>query len=241
LLPYLKPLKTFLLMIKSFFTLSFAFALIFNSFSNNPSLSKGDSIQIKAIPHSLKWETKPKEFKVLNSNSISITAGKETDLFTTTDGNYSVGNVPKLLFTPDPDFIFAAKVKPEASKTYDGGAILVYTDSENWAKILLEKNGNGTMGIWTTVSSNKIGDDNCNAIFNAKEVYLKVAKSDKLFSFYYSLDGKAWTLIRIFPYQKTDNLKIGLAPQSPKGESCKVEFSDITYSAKKYKDLFAGE
>jgi len=189
------------------------------------------TVPIKAIPYPYTLLEAPIDFKVLSDHAISMTAGKETDLHNPADGSYLRHNAPKLLFTPDLNFDFSARIKPSFENQFDGGAILLYSDEENWAKVLLEYIGNKPI-LGISVIKDKITDD---AYFvpNGKEVYLRVTKKGKVFNFLTSPDGKQWTVIREFVYHKPQNLKIGFYAQSPIGNSCQVEFSDITYSGTK--------
>lgn len=210
-----------------------------NSFAQN-SPKSAEVMHLSSIPFPLVWDQQPESFE-LSSTGIIIDSGKKTDLYTSPDGAKSTNNIPKLLFKPDSNFIFTTKVKPSFQKAYDGGAIMVYNDAENWAKLLFEQNVDGSLGIWTTVSTFKTGDDNFNGFIQGKEVYLKIAKSDKNFCFYYSLDGEKWVVLRAFPIRKSEDISIGFAAQSPLGTNCRVEFSDITYRAKKFSDFYSGE
>lgn len=203
-------------------------------------LLQGQDIKIPAVPHPFVWET-PAKRHVVKDNTITIVAGKETDLYTSVDGSYYVNTVPKLLFKPDSNFIFSAKLKVGFANIYDGGAILVYSDAENWAKLLFEKNEDGTLGVGASLVQNKRGDDSYNAVIKGDEVYLKVAKAGAVFCFYYSLDGKTWKLARTFPYQKFTNMRIGFYAQSPKGTECNVVFSNITYKGVGFTNFFTGE
>ena len=186
---------------------------------------------IKAIPYPYTLLENPKEFKVIADNAIVLTAGKETDLHNPANGSYYRHNAPKFLFTPDPNFVFSARVEPSFENQYDGGAILLYSDSENWAKVLLEYMDNKPM-LGISVIKDKITDD-AYFIPLGKDVFLRVTKVGKVFNFLTSPDGKEWTVIREFVYHKPEKLKIGFYAQSPIGNSCQVEFSDITYSGTK--------
>jgi uncharacterized protein len=197
-------------------------------------------IQIDGIPFSLIWETMPLDFKV-NKNSISIKAGKETDFYSFIDGSYYVTNAPKILFKPDSNFIFSAKVRPAFKSIYDGGALFIYADAENWAKVLFEMHSDKSVGLGVSVVDNKHGDDSYHGHIKGDEVYVKVARSGKIFNFYQSADGKTWALTRTFPFDKTSDLRIGFYAQSPKGESCTVDFSEITYKGVKFENFLTGE
>src|SRR5687768_972418 len=183
---------------------------------------------VKAIPYPYTLLENPKEFKVLSDNVIVMTAGKETDLHNPANGSYFRHNAPKFLFTPDANFVFSARVKPSFENQYDGGAILLYSDSENWAKVLLQYIDNKPI-LGISVVKDKITDD-AYFIPQGKDVFLRVTKAGKVFNFLTSPDGITWRVIREFVYHKPDHLKIGFYSQSPIGSSCRVEFLDISYN-----------
>ena len=212
-------------------TLLFLFVLYVPCLMVSGQESVKSSTPVKAIPYPYTLLENPKEFKVLSDNAIVMTAGKETDLHNPANGSYFRHNAPKFLFTPDANFVFSARVKPSFENQYDGGAILLYSDSENWAKVLLQYIDNKPI-LGISVVKDKITDD---AYFNpqGKDVFLRITKAGKVFNFLTSPDGKEWTLIREFVYHKPEQLKIGFYSQSPVGNSCQVEFSDITYSGNK--------
>ena len=193
--------------------------------------STQSSKPLKAIPYPYMLLENPKEFKVLSDNAIIMTAGKETDLHNPANGSYFRHNAPKFLFTPDVNFVFSARVKPSFENQYDGGAILLYSDSENWAKVLLQYIDNKPI-LGISVVRDKITDD-AYFIPQGKNVFLRVTKAGKVFNFLTSPDGKTWTVIREFVYHKPEQLKIGFYSQSPVGNSCQVEFSEIAYSGSK--------
>lgn len=207
----------------------------------NTSALPGDSVYLDAIPSALFWIDEPLTSQIKGKDAISIKAAKGTDLYTFVDGSYYINNAPKLLFAPDSNFVFSAKITPEFSGIYDGGAILIYTDSLNWAKLLFEKLDENTLIIGSSVISNKKTDDSYHLSTKEKALWLKVGKSGKIFNFYHSFDGQTWHLTRTFHYNSTKTLKLGFYAQSPKGPSCTVHFSDIRYKGEGFADFFTGE
>lgn len=200
-----------------------------------------DSISLKSIPTPFFWVHQPKYFKILSDDAIEIKAGEGTDLYTFVNGDPYVNSAPKLLLTPAVDFIFSAKVKPAFNSLYDGGAIIIYSDSSNWAKILFEQFDEKTWLIGSSVVDDRKTDDSYHTKVDKGEIWLKVAKSGQIFNFYHSLDGKRWNLTRTFHYNKAATLKVGFYAQSPKGSECTVEFSNIRYTGKAFSDFFTGE
>ena len=205
------------------------------------AVSANDSVYIKAIPHTTRWLVKPDAFHVDGNNAFTMTAGKGTDLYSFVDGSFYVHKVPKLLFTPDKDFIFSARLQADFKKEYDGGAILIYSDSSNWAKVLVEKMDDGSVMVGSSVVDNRITDDSYHRVLPGGDVYLKLARSGKIYCFYYSTDGRTWMLLRTFAYPKPQQLRIGFYAQSPKGEGLSMRVSDIRYTGTAFKNFFTGE
>lgn len=200
-----------------------------------------NSVHIKAIPRAMSWHGQPESFTIHSPQAFTMKAGKGTDLYCFVDGSFYVNKVPKLLFTPDRDFIFSARLKPAFAKEYDGGAILIYSDSSNWAKLLVEKMDNGSILIGSSVVDNRVTDDNYHHTISAPDVYLKLARSGKIYCFYYSTDGRAWKLLRTFSFKQPQTMRIGFYAQSPRGEGLLMDVSDIRYKAVAFKDFFTGE
>jgi uncharacterized protein len=126
---------------------------------SSTSIPTLDSVLLESVPFPFFWIQEPKDFKVLSGNEMTITAAKGTDIYTFVDGNYYINSAPKLLFTPDSNFIFSAKITPSFDGVYDGGAILLYSDSLNWAKLLFEKLDENSFIIGSSVISDKKTDD----------------------------------------------------------------------------------
>lgn len=205
--------------------------LFFNTFgqTSDNTVLENDSIIVQSIPYPCELLDEPKEFKILSNSSILMTAGPASDLHNPADGSFYKHNAPKFLFTPDAtNFDFSAKVKPGFDNLYDGGAILVWSNEENWAKVLIQNTGKKSI-LGISVVENKITDDSYFSIDEAREIYLRITRKEKVFNFYSSPDGKVWTLIREFVYHKPAQIKIGFYSQSPVGSECKVEYSDISY------------
>jgi regulation of enolase protein 1 (concanavalin A-like superfamily) len=84
--------------------------------------------------------------------------------------------------------------------------------------------------------------DDCNSVeLNSDKIFFKIAKADNVITLYYSSTGKNWFLVRHFTFDATNKLKVGFLAQSPTGKECKVQFSNLSYTAKKIKDPYVGE
>ncbi len=196
-------------------------------------------VRIPAIARDLHWEIKPVNFTV-EGNAITMTAGEKTDMFRDPNVTYNTDNAPKLMFTPDQDFVLVAGIEHGFVHKWDGGAIVLKQDSLNWVKFCFEKDYTGARRVVSVVTKN-VSDD-CNSVeIPSDKVFYKVAKADNVITLYYSLDGVKWFLVRHLQFDAPKGWKLGLLAQSPTGTSCTVRFSDIRYEAKKIKDPYLGE
>lgn len=197
-------------------------------------------ITIESVPYQMYIDNQFGEVNV-NAAQVDITALKGSDLFTDTTGVKNADNTPRLLFVPEGDFIFSAKVSATFGETpYDGGALMVYADSKNWGKLLFERFKSGKIGIATTVSKGS-GDDAYHGTRDTNHQYLKIVRHDASYIFYTSQDGKDWNFVRHFELKSTAPVHIGFTAQSPVADSFTANFSEVKYRAGKFTNFWQGE
>ena len=198
-----------------------------------------ENIRIASIPHPLNWEIKPVKYQIRN-NELFISAGEKTDMFRDPNVTYNTDNAPKLMFRPDQDFVLTASIEHSFTNKWDGGAIVLKSDSLNWVKFCFEKDYTGARRIVSVVTKN-ISDD-CNSVeIKSNKVYYKIAKAGNVITLYYSETGSNWFLVRHLQFDAKPGFTVGFLAQSPTGKNCEVTFSNIKYEAKKIKDPYVGE
>ena len=196
-------------------------------------------VHLNSIPFELSWENAPSSFNV-SGTTLKIVAGAKTDMFRDPNLTYNTDNAPKLLFKPDNDFVLIASIEHSFASKWDGGAIVLKKDSLNWIKFCFEKDYTGARRVVSVVTKN-ISDD-CNSVeINSNKVFYKIAKADNVITLYYSVDGTKWFLVRHLQFDVAGDFYLGFLAQSPTGDRCEVNFSNISYEAKKIKDPYEGE
>ncbi len=222
------------ILVKLFFLL-----LVVNSCYLQINAQSSDSLHIPSIPYKLFWENKAGKFLIQN-NALTIEAGEKTDMFRDPNVTYNTDNAPKLLFKADDNFILSASIEHSFVNKWDGGAIVIKSDSLNWIKFCFEKDYTGARRVVSVVTKN-ISDD-CNSVeISSNKVFYKVAKADNVVTLYYSANGLKWFLVRHFQFDTKASFSVGFLAQSPTGKKCTVKFSDIKYANKKIKDPYMGE
>lgn len=203
------------------------------------SLLAQEPVRLKEIPGVMAWENTPISYSYKNG-ILSVQAGPKTDMFRDPQATYNTDNAPKLLFKADSNFVFIAAIEHPFTSKWDGGAIVIKSDSLHWVKFCYEKDYLGAHRVVSVVTRN-ISDD-CNSVsFTSNKVYYKVAKSGQAITLYCSENKKDWLLVRHFQLNTAGPVKLGLLAQSPDGPGTTVLFSEIEYKAIKIKDPYAGE
>jgi len=195
--------------------------------------------KLVAIPHPLAWENKPLSYKIEN-NDLTIVAGEKTDMFRDPNITYNTDNAPKLLFKADEDFVLSAAIEHSFTSKWDGGAIIIKSDSLNWVKFCFEKDYTGARRIVSVVTKN-ISDDSNSVEINSNKVFYKIAKAGNVITLYYSTEGVKWFLVRHFQFDARPGFRVGFLAQSPTGTKCEVKFSQIKYEKRKIKYPYTGE
>lgn len=194
------------------------------------------------IPWSLTLENEARSWAVTRPDSLRICAPAKTDLYVSASGGHKNDRSPRLVFRPAGPFILTAKVTPGFMKKWDAGVLLLYNDGANFAKFCYERDYQGTARIVSVVANGQ--SDDCNGTpVPEGAVYMRIVGSPtgNVFTFYSSKDGKRWYLERHFWMARTDKLRVGFSAQSPVGEGCEVEFSEIRVEQRALKDFWAGD
>jgi uncharacterized protein len=188
------------------------------------------TVKIKGIPYLLKTYNDPLKLTVTGDSIINITSKGKTNLFNNPNGIYYVQTAPMLLFHPDSNFIFRAKIRADLKEVYDVAALVIYQNNDLWAKLCFENSMNKEATV-VSVVTRRYSDDCNSSKVNNNIVYLSIAKKGKEFSFHCSKDNKNWELIRHFRLESDDtDLKIGFTVHCSVGEQFSAVFSEINYS-----------
>jgi regulation of enolase protein 1 (concanavalin A-like superfamily) len=139
-----------------------------------------------------------------------------------------------ILFRPRGDFSISAKIALQPKTRWDSGALVLFIDKDNWAKLCLENSvADGKLSVVMVVNRG-ISDDSYTA-FTAFDntLYLKIARQGPAYMFFASRDGKDWTMLRDFTMGgDVALLRTGLLAQSPVGDGITVSFTEIQYTPK---------
>jgi uncharacterized protein len=135
-------------------------------------------------------------------------------------------NAPILLFTPESDYVLSVRVTVKFQTKWDAGALMLWGDDHDWAKLSLELSPDPRPTLVTVVTRG-LSDDCNSSHLQGDSVYLRIARNDKTYVFYSSLDGKHWEILRTFSLDTDRPIRVGFESQSPAGVGAVASFSSI--------------
>jgi regulation of enolase protein 1 (concanavalin A-like superfamily) len=196
---------------------------------------------LSSIPAIMTWKNHSSKSTSDGGQQISVTSGANTDWFIDPAGGQGKNNAPIAMFMPpDLTFCLQARVTVGFTATYDAGTLFAFSNDALWAKLCFEYSPQQQPMIVSVVTRG--ASDDCNSVVVAyNSVYLRVHKRGEVFAFHYSLDGHYWHFVRYFTLGDQGQLRMGFSAQSPTGQGCEVDFSEIRYSPGILSDLRSGE
>jgi len=88
------------------------------------------------LPRTLTWQNTPRSWHMDKANVLTISAEAKTDWFVDPFDGTVAKNAPILLFTPDSDYVFGARVALKFITKWDAGALMLWGDDHHWANLL---------------------------------------------------------------------------------------------------------
>ena len=176
----------------------------------------------------------------------------KTDLFNDPDGWSTSGegdgrtdNAAMLLTEIDNSkpFTLTAKVRPGFTKgdPYTASVLILWSSQELYHKFCFEQDERGNHRM-VNVRTMGTSDDNNHDIIAGDEAWMKISSNGKKIAFFYSLDGKEWTMVRLYGNNYPQKLYVGLCSQCPTSEAGTVNrFRDITLTETSVTDFRLGK
>jgi regulation of enolase protein 1 (concanavalin A-like superfamily) len=192
---------------------------------------------IPGLPGTLSWQNTPGSWKFDAQNALTISAGAKTDWFVDPFDGTVANNAPILLFAPDADYVFSARVTVKFLTKWDAGALMLWGDDHHWAKLSYEFSPDRRPTLVTVVTRGL--SDDCNSEeLRGDSVYLRIAKSGKTYVFYSSADAHNWKILRTFSLDTELPIRVGFEAQSPAGSGAVAKFTAIHYDPHRISNIY---
>lgn len=180
----------------------------------------------------LKWIHQPQVFSI-NEDKIEIITEPNTDFWQKTYYGFEKDNAPALLVETDKQsFSFIVKTDFENKLLFDQCGIIIYQDSENWAKASIEYENNTFQKLGSVVTNHGYSDwATTDITADAKTMFYRLSRRGSDFCIENSFDAIEFTQMRIFHlFEGSENIRFGIYACSPEKSSFKAAFSEMELS-----------
>lgn len=164
-----------------------------------------------------------------NGSLLQMVAPPSSDWFNDPMGPTRNSSAPALVFEPDGDFQLAARVSVEFEEAFDAAVLFVHQTNDDFAKLCFEYSPDRCPMV-VSVVTREVSDDANGPVVDGRTVWLRVSRIGSTYAFHHSLDGRYWTMSRLFAMRDgSAPASVGFVAQSPTGQSCRVSFDDVSY------------
>ena len=178
----------------------------------------------------MKWTREPVNYSI-KPDRIEITTDPETDLWQRTYYHFRNDNAPVLqMETEEKYFSFTVKTDfTEGCHLYDQCGVVMYLDTENWAKASVEYENETFQHLGSVVTNHGYSDWATTAIpSDVKVMWYRFSRREDDYRLECSQDGENFTQMRIFHmWEGAGKISFGIYACSPGEASFKAIFTDM--------------
>ncbi|NMB18988.1 MAG: DUF1349 domain-containing protein [Erysipelothrix sp.] len=181
------------------------------------------------LQQDLFWINEPETYEI-KDGIVTITSDPETDLWSKTYYNNSEDNAPMLLHkTKEQFFTFSFSLKIKPTYEFDQAGIIIFEDSDNWAKCSAEFIDPEKQLLGSVVTNLGYSDWSTKDIpGDTEKIYYRLSRRESDFLFESSLDGANFEQMRIFHMHTVEEeVSFGIYIASPWDVRFDAEFSDL--------------
>ena len=188
------------------------------------------SLSFEKIISGFKWTRAPNDF-VLKDNQLLITTSPHTDLWQRTYYHFQNDNAPVFQMESD-EMLFSFIVKTEFNDShhrFDQCGVVLYLDSENWAKASVEFENSDFSHLGSVVTNHGYSDWATTEISSeVKSMWYRLSRREDDFCIECSDDGFKWKQMRIFHlFESKKKIRFGIYACSPEESSFTAVFSEL--------------
>lgn len=187
---------------------------------NNP----GQQTSGKNLFDRMKWFNEP-AISEQSLGQIEIMTRAKTDFWRKTFYGYITDNGHFFYLPIAGDFVLESRVTGQYTDLYDQAGLMVRVDSENWMKCGIEL----VDGVEhaSVVMTRDFSDWSTVGGITTKTTWWRVVRKGDSLESLYSLDGKAYTSIRLGYLQLPKTVNAGIMCASPEGKGFKCTFDEL--------------
>ena len=177
----------------------------------------------------MQWLNEPRTWEI-DGDTIRVTADAGSDFWRTTHSGFIRDNGHVLYTTVAGDFEVTVKVAGGYHELYDQAGLMVRVDAEHWIKTGIEY-VHGVQYV-SAVVTNDFSDWAVAPLpQNPPAIWLRLVRKAEAVEIFYSLDGAAYTLLRIAYLLPSAEAMAGVMCAAPDGNGFPVEFTGFAIRA----------
>jgi len=185
----------------------------------------GNTTFASALFPQMNWFNEPASAKP-SGEQLTVVTRPKTDFWRKTFYGYTTNNGHFLYLHVSGDFVLQAKVAGHYKDLYDQAGLMARIDDTNWLKCgieLVDGIGHASVVVtrdysdWSTVQG----------ITTKSPVWWRLVRKGVSLEALYSLDGNAYTSIRLGYLPLQNSVDVGLMCASPEGQGFAATFEDF--------------
>lgn len=173
----------------------------------------------------MQWHNEPPRWQS-RDDRIEVSVAGGTDFWRKTHYGFTRDNGHFGYVEVDGDFTAEVKVNGSYRELYDQAGLMLRTDAEHWIKTGIEY----VQGVQyvSAVVTNDFSDWSVAPLAGSPaSIWLRVIRKAEAVEIFYSLDGAAYTLLRIAYLQPSAKTKVGVMCAAPDGHGFDVSFEGL--------------
>jgi regulation of enolase protein 1 (concanavalin A-like superfamily) len=188
-----------------------------------------DHVHFAGLPR-LSWKNPPSDWQV-DGGELRITSAANTDLFHDPTVASVAANAPLLLLSAGDSWSLSANVEVGFDEEFDAGGLILWQDSNRWAKLCFEQlQPQG--GTVVSVVTRDVSDQSNSEAVSTNRIGLRVTFEKATVTFAYATTEANWKTARHFTLTRRhapNRVLAGFIVQSPKGHGCLAIFRDVLF------------
>jgi regulation of enolase protein 1 (concanavalin A-like superfamily) len=179
-----------------------------------------------AAMSAMQWFNPPAAWNE-TAGSITVTTARQTDFWQVTHYGFIRDSGHFYYQTVTGDFTVQVRIAGQYTDLYDQAGLMIRQDEHTWIKCGIEY----VHGVQhaSAVITRGFSDWSVTPLpHNPAAIWLRIRREGGAVEVQYSLDGAAFTLLRLGYLSEAESLQAGLMCASPEGAGFTVEFQDFS-------------
>jgi uncharacterized protein len=179
----------------------------------------------------MQWHNPPAKWSA-DKNAITLDVMPKTDYWRTTHYGYNRDSGHFYYREMGGDFVARVKVKGSYRELYDQAGLMIRIDETGWIKAGIEF-VNNSQNV-STVVTRGFSDWSVVPLAHAPSaIWLELVRKSDYVEVSYSLDGRAFVVVREAYFPPGTKVQIGVMAAAPEGKGFPVTFEDFTVTGER--------